>query len=330
MQRDEITNKVKCQLCSEEFDYPLNGFKENQRLKQIIENDQHLSNEREKTLKKTLKDSSTSLEMLANDFKPKELIFENKVQAHYEKLKANIDERKLFLINKIEHVANCFLDELLASKEKHISFTDKLCIQKSIDDIRQLNDRLLTSFSNPELDLNEIETCKIQQEKELEVINNRLCQLDSAVSAFESIEFVNGRNFENVHFGGVKQPIEKEKITENTSTTKKTKTNGTKRASDSVNYEVLVEAEPPEKLRHIEPELCSRDGELQKEDMSVQIKNEIFTSDESQNALDDNEETTFENVRDDLIILRNHGDSMMKKDQKNLISCSFDDTIKVC
>ena len=52
MQRDEITNKVKCQLCSEEFDYPLNGFKENQRLKQIIENDQHLSNEREKTLKK--------------------------------------------------------------------------------------------------------------------------------------------------------------------------------------------------------------------------------------------------------------------------------------
>ena len=108
MQRDEITNKVKCQLCSEEFDYPLNGFKENLRLKQIIENDQHLSNEREKTLKTTLKESSSSLEMLANDFKPKQVIFENKVQAHYEKLKAKIDERKLFLINKIEHVANCF------------------------------------------------------------------------------------------------------------------------------------------------------------------------------------------------------------------------------
>jgi WD40 repeat protein len=209
--RIDNTNTVKCPICQDDFELPPHGeFKVNRKLKELIDNDEHLSDDREKTLKQAIKASLIALEHLANESEPKLSALDNQIEAHYEKCKSKIEDRRSELVREIDEFSSKLLEHLQTTKEKYAKQKEKLEIKRELDEAKELNSILIEGFSNPDLNLPEIEQLKNQQDTDINTIQTKVKWIESEMLNFEAIQFEGDFQLDIINFGSIKHQFSPE------------------------------------------------------------------------------------------------------------------------
>ena len=198
---DPTTHKITCLVCHETFDPPTSGdYKINQAIKQVMDRDEHLTNERERHLKQSLKASALTIERLGDALKPAEN-GETLCEQHFATFKQKIDARRLDLIKQVDFIANSFIAEYSsgASAKKEL--------EEALTETRRQNERLLASFSQPDLDLGEVEEQKTKQDSKIQTLQAKVQIFEGLSGWFEKgIEFTASTGaMERTLFGEITQ-----------------------------------------------------------------------------------------------------------------------------
>ena len=207
---DELVNQennntlIKCQVCNEEFALPKQGFKENTRLKTIIEKDAHLSEE-EKSAKRALQSSPAEYERLLGEIATAEKEFESTRYEHFAEIRRNIDLRRENLKLSIDQIAEALIDEAKALEN---AYTKRIVENNKTGfaprDFEAKRDELVELFRDPGVLLSAIETSRRELASRLDEAKGKLRQFDAIKHDLKQFKFEKYFELENDFFGRLK------------------------------------------------------------------------------------------------------------------------------
>ena len=208
----ENKNTGKCQVCKEEFDIPKQGFKENSRIKMIIEKDAHLSEE-EKVLKKSIRQSPLDYERLVEEIETKEKEFEIKRYEHFSEIRRNIDLRRENLKLRIDKIAEELIDEAKVMEDiykKKIIENNKIRLSK--EEFASESEELIKLFRNPNMVLNALESNKVKLDFKIKDLEEKLKTFIKIRGELKNYKFEKHFEIESDFFGKLKDEDKEEVI----------------------------------------------------------------------------------------------------------------------
>ncbi len=204
---EEFTNKskmIKCNHCDEEFDVPSNGFKENSRLKLIIEKNAHLSEE-EKDLKNNIESNYVEYQRVLKELKLKEAEFKSISFDHFAEIRRNIDLRRETLKQRIDNIAEEMIEKakkLEESYKKDVELTNKL--NHSEEDFQNETQKLVEMFRDPDILRKSAIVRKLEHDGKLAELQAKLNRYDWLKHYLKAYKFEKNFEFENDFFGYLK------------------------------------------------------------------------------------------------------------------------------
>lgn len=210
---EEFLNKekelCKCPLCKEESPIP-KQFKENSRIKTIIEKDGHL-NEEEKMLKKSIEEIPIEYERIVNEIQTKEREFELIRFDHFADIRRSIDLRRENLKLAIDKIAEEMIDEVKILEESYkrkILENNKIKYEK--EEIENENTNLIKLFRNPDILLSSMERSKAKLEQKLKEVIEKQKKFQEFKDELKKYKFEKFYEIDNDLFGCIKTNYDKE------------------------------------------------------------------------------------------------------------------------
>ncbi len=194
---------LKCPICKEETTLP-KQFKENTRIKMIIEKDGHLS-EDEKLIKKSIEEIPVEYERIVNEIETKEKEFELIRFDHFADLRRSIDLRRENLKLSIDKIADELIDEAKILEEnykKKIAENNK--IKYDTEEIESENEELLKLFRNPNVLLSSLEKSKAKLELKVKDVREKLKKFQEFKDELKVYKFEKYYELDDNIFGRIK------------------------------------------------------------------------------------------------------------------------------
>jgi len=171
-------NKIKCNICNEEFQIKGNHFKSNEALKNLIESHSYLSGE-ELGLKQELEMSIRQFFEFYDEFQQNRTKLDMDVYNHFHEMRFRIDEHRERLKERIDHIALAMVDQTKKSEEMYLknikegfsSFDDGKSLQIKLAEIEEM-------FRNPNILIESIREMQQKHEASLNEIQSKLNQIN--------------------------------------------------------------------------------------------------------------------------------------------------------
>ena len=188
---------IKCQFCEKEWCIPKKGFEKSEVVQNFIKKNGHL-NKDEIKIKIDMESSLENLETVYQDFKLKLREFALFKYEHYENIRRNIDIRRESLIEKINIISQQMIARVEISEENFIKIDYLKTLEFNYERERKTFEDL---FRNPNFNVEILENSKIEQNKKLKEIQDKLDNIYSIKSDLKNFKFESNFNFDNDLFG---------------------------------------------------------------------------------------------------------------------------------
>ena len=201
---DSVENDmIKCLKCDKNFDVPRSGFPSNEKMENILTNEQHLIYE-EKAIKDAIQELIHKLEKLQNGLKLKQKDMEVTSFDHFTEIRRQIDIQREELKQKIDEIALKLIDQANEREEVY-----KLKLKQSISvvvdtDIKQFSQLLMREFRDPNLLVEKVKRLKIKHEQTFKEFRAKISECDSLEREINSLEFVPRQEIQEFEFGCLK------------------------------------------------------------------------------------------------------------------------------
>ena len=201
---DSVKNGIiKCMKCGKDSDVPRSGFPLNERVDNILANEQHLSKE-EKAIKYAIQELIQKLEHLQNDVKLQQNAMEVTSFDYFSEIRRQIDIQREELKKKIDEISLKLIDQV-NEREKVYKSKLKESISFVVDtDINKFSHLLMREFRDPNLLVDKVKLLQIKHEQDIKEFQASICEFNSTGKEIKSLEFVPSQVFQESGFGNLR------------------------------------------------------------------------------------------------------------------------------
>jgi len=176
---------VECSFCKNSHDIPVDGFKPNLKIKNLIESNIHLNHE-EKQLKTQLENLIRKLSRLVNILDKKEADVEKTLEGRVKDIKGQIEVAAKDLKSKIDQLANSLLTKLKDFEYKCRNTMKKVNKSSNQSDLNEL--AAICNNTKRETDLNEENTKDIRTK-----IETKIEEVEFQIKEFEKVKILSSK-----------------------------------------------------------------------------------------------------------------------------------------
>jgi len=189
-ERDVIKeNRIKCNVCNQEFQVKDNQFKSSKAYQKLVERQSYLSDE-EQGLKKDLEESTLKLFEFYEEFIKSRTKLESNVFEHFQEFRFQIDEHREELKKKIDEIALQMIDETKKYEAMYLNNLKKNFFKTPHFDQTQTLENELNqievTFRNPNLLIEAIKEMQLKQEESLNEIQYKLNEFNQVKDDLKS------------------------------------------------------------------------------------------------------------------------------------------------
>ena len=186
-------NKIKCSICSQEFQVKGVDFESNKLIQKQI-NDRIILNDEEKALKKKIEESIKVFLEMYEDFNLNKTQLDVDCHNHFQELRFQLNMHREKLKEKIDDIYMDMIDKTKEFESSYLkSFNEKLTASFKSLELKSVDDHLKDleeTFCNPNLLIESIQTIQIKQQTAEKSIQSKMNELNQIkVNLKESNQF---------------------------------------------------------------------------------------------------------------------------------------------